>query len=132
EMYDLLEVTMPRLPREKPTHLLGIGDLESLKRCIALGVDTCDSSYPTKAARHGTLLTNSGTLRIGKSSYAKLFEPIDKECSCYCCKNFSLSYLHHLFKAKELTFMSLASIHNLHFMVQHMENYRTKILNDDI
>ncbi len=129
EMYDLLKVTIPRLPENKPTHLLGIGDLASINHCIALGIDTYDSSYPTKAARHGTLLTKQGIWRISKTLNSKLYTPIEKTCFCYTCQNFSLAYLHHLYKAKEMTFMSLASIHNLYFMVQHMKDCRNAIMN---
>jgi queuine tRNA-ribosyltransferase len=132
EMIELLNFTMPRLPENKPNHLLGIGDLDSLSQCIPLGVDTFDSSYPTRAARHGVLLTKQGNLKITRNEYATCFEPIEKECSCPTCSKFSLAYLHHLFKARELTGMSLASIHNLHFMVKLMEEYRQKILRDQI
>ncbi len=132
EMQQMLAGTLPRLPSDKPNHLLGIGDLESLALCIPLGVDTFDSSYPTRAARHGILLTKQGPLNITKSRYAKDFNPIETDCECSTCKNFSSGYLHHLFKAKEAVCMTLASIHNLHFMVRHMKEYREKILNDEL
>ncbi|KKP25391.1 MAG: Queuine tRNA-ribosyltransferase [candidate division TM6 bacterium GW2011_GWE2_31_21] len=117
EMINLLKFTMNHLPLDKPNHLLGIGDLESLKQSIPLGIDTFDSSYPTRAARHGVLLTQNGPLRILKSGNSNLFEPIDKDCDCFTCKNFSLSYIQHLFKAREMTVMNLATIHNLHFII---------------
>lgn len=132
EMVDLLEFTMPRLPFEKPNHLLGIGDVESISRCVPLGVDTFDSSYPTKAARHGLLLTEKGSIKIEKQENARNFGPIEKDCTCPTCQTHSLAYLHHLYKAKELTAMSLASLHNLHRMVKMMESYRQKILNGDL
>lgn len=132
EMFQLLSYTMPRLPEDKPNHLLGIGDLESLERCVPLGVDTFDSSYPTKAARHGVAFTKQGPLKIEKSCYKACFEPIEKDCECPTCKHFHLGYLHHLFKAKELTALSLTSVHNLYFMVRLMERYRNQILNDEI
>ncbi len=132
EMFTMLSNTMPRLPLDKPNHLLGIGDLESIDLCIPLGVDTFDSSYPTRAARHGFLLTKRGPLKIHKTEYAMQFSPIEEECSCPTCKNYSLSYIHHLFKAREATCMTLASIHNLHFMIELMKDYREKILRDEI
>ena len=132
EMLELLSFTMPRLPKEKPNHLLGIGDLESLQKCIPFGIDTFDSSYPTRAARHGVVFTKEGPIKITKGCYKNQFEPIEKNCQCYTCQNFSLAYLHHLFKAKELTSLTLASIHNLKFMVTLMEEYRQKILQDAI
>lgn len=132
EMFEVLRSTMPHLPLENPNHLLGIGDLTSIEMCIPMGIDTFDSSYPTRAARHGVLLTQEGHLKIGKSSHAQRFSLPDKTCFCSTCSRFSLAYLHHLFKAKEATCMILATIHNLHFMVNLMQSYRTKILNNEI
>ena len=132
EMIEMLTATMPHLPTDKPNHLLGIGDLPSLEQCIPLGIDTFDSSYPTKAARHGVLLTKSGPLKLSQTAHKNTFTPPDPSCTCPTCKSTSLAYLHHLFKAKELTALSLASIHNLHFMVTLMESTRTAILNNEI
>jgi queuine tRNA-ribosyltransferase len=131
EMIEMLKDLMPHLSQEKPNHLLGIGDLLSLDQAIALGIDTFDSSHPTRCARHGLLFTSQGNLKIEHGTNKESFEPIDKNCSCFVCKNYTRAYLHHLFKAHELTGYSLATIHNLHFMVQLMENYRTRILNGD-
>ncbi len=132
EMFDMLSLTLPRLPLDKPNHLLGVGDLESLKLCVPLGIDTFDSSYPTRAARHGVLLTKQGPLNVTKSCYAQDLGPLEPGCSCSACKEYSLGYLHHLFKAKELVSMTIATIHNLHFMVEEMNRYREKILRDEI
>jgi len=123
---------MPHLPKDKPNHLLGIGDLPSLAACIPLGIDTFDSSHPTKAARHGLLFTKQGPIRVGKSGNATMFRPIEDDCTCYTCSHFTLAYLYHLFKANELTAFTLATIHNLHFMVQLMAGYRQQILDDKI
>lgn len=130
EMHELLSFTMPLLPEEKPNHLLGIGDLPSIKRSIPLGIDTFDSSYPTRAARHGVLLTAKGDLNITKAENALKFAPIEEGCTCVTCSQFSAAYVHHLFKAREMTGMTLATIHNLHFMVQLMRKYREDILED--
>jgi queuine tRNA-ribosyltransferase len=132
EMVGMLSVLMPRLTPEKPNHLLGIGDLESLERCIPLGIDTFDSSYPTKAARHGLLLTEEGGIKVNKAENSNHFGPIEHGCSCWTCQHFSLAYLHHLFKANELTAYSLATVHNLHFMVEMMQRVRDKISRDEI
>ncbi len=132
EMHTLLSHTLPLLPEEKPNHLLGIGDLPSIERSIPLGIDTFDSSYPTRAARHGILLTSQGPLNITKSQYAMNFSPIEKDCGCPACAKFTLAYIHHLFKARELTSMSLATIHNLYFMVQLMQKYREDIMEDKV
>lgn len=132
EMHALLSYTLPLLPEDKPNHLLGIGDLASIERSVPLGIDTFDSSYPTRAARHGILFTNTGGLNITKTENAGNFGPIDKNCGCPTCKNFSVAYLHHLFKAHELTSMSLASAHNLYYMVHLMRKYREAILEDQL
>lgn len=132
EMVEMLKELLPNLPREAPNHLLGIGDLESLEQCIPLGIDTFDSSYPTRAARHGFLLTQKGGVKVEKGENGNCFAPIEAECTCWTCKNFTLAYLHHLFKARELTAYTLATIHNLHFMVELMRRYREAILQDQI
>ncbi len=132
QMVDMLTFTLPLLPLDKPNHLLGIGDLESIHRCVPLGIDTFDSSYPTRAARHGILLTRRGPLKIEKSENARAFSPPVEECPCPTCSRFNLAYLHHLFKAREMTGMTLATVHNLHFMVDLMKGYRAQILNDEI
>lgn len=127
EMRTILEHTLPHLPRELPNHLLGIGDLESIDSGIALGIDTFDSSYPTRSARHGVALSWKGPIKLTKSANTANFTPIDPDCQCPTCRRFSLAYLHHLFKAKELTAYSLATIHNLHFMVEYMAKIREQI-----
>ncbi|HSX11964.1 MAG TPA: tRNA guanosine(34) transglycosylase Tgt [Rhabdochlamydiaceae bacterium] len=132
EMLSMLEQTLPYLPKEKPNHLLGIGDLESIDGCIPLGIDTFDSSYPTRAARHGIVFTKAGPLKLTKADHAMRFSPIEKECTCATCSQHHFAYLHHLFKAKELSALTLATIHNLHFMVQQMASYRQMILNDEL
>lgn len=132
EMHRLLSFTLPHLPEEKPNHLLGIGDLPSIERSIPLGIDTFDSSYPTRAARHGILLTSSGGMNITKSENASNFSAIEKNCECPTCAKFSVAYLHHLFKAREFTSMSLATAHNLYYMVQLMKKYREAIIEDRV
>ena len=128
EMFDMLNFAMPLIPSNKPNHLLGIGDLGSLEQCIKLGIDTLDSSNPTRCARHGLLFTSSGYKKVLNSNNKENFRPIDETCACMVCQRYTLAYLHHLFKAKEMTGMILATIHNLHFMVQLMKDYRQKIL----
>lgn len=132
EMFDMLSYVMPALPENKPNHLLGIGDLASLEPSIQRGVDTFDSSHPTRCARHGLLFTSQGPIKVLASKNRDYFRPIDEQCTCIVCQNYTLSYLHHLFKAHELTGYTLASLHNLHFMVQLMAQYRQRILNDEL
>lgn len=130
EMVNMLSGLLPKLPVDKPNHLLGIGDLESLEKCVPLGIDTFDSSYPTRAARHGMLLSVEGNIKVTRADNANHFAPIERECTCWTCQNYTLAYLHHLFKAKEMTGYTLASVHNLHFMVELMRKYRAAILQD--
>ena len=129
-MHTLLTHTLPLLPEEKPNHLLGIGDLPSIDRSLPLGIDTFDSSYPTRSARHGILLTRKGHFNITKTENARIFGPIEEECGCPTCRQFSVAYLHHLFKAHELTSMVLATAHNLYYMIKLMESYRQSIMED--
>jgi len=132
EMFELLQYLMPQLPPDKPNHLLGIGDLPSLTASIPFGIDTFDSSHPTKAARHGLLFTKEGNRRIYASGNAQLFRPIEEGCSCFTCQHYTVAYLCHLFKASELTAYSLATIHNLHFMTRWMAAVRERILCNEI
>ncbi|NGX45648.1 MAG: Queuine tRNA-ribosyltransferase [Chlamydiae bacterium] len=132
EMVEMLGQTMAHIPEDKPNHLLGIGDLESIEQCIPLGIDTFDSSYPTRAARHGVALTRTGPVKITRAENATQFTPLEEGCPCQTCTQFSRAYLHHLFKAKELTGLTLATIHNLPFKVGHHERIRERILRNEI
>lgn len=132
EMIGMLTLMMPHLPLEKPNHLLGIGDLASLGPSIQLGIDTFDSSHPTKCARHGLLFTAQGDLKIGNAQNRTAFEPIDRSCDCHTCTHYTRAYLHHLFKAHEVTGHYLATIHNLAFMVRLMQQYRHAIMENRI
>ncbi len=132
EMIEMLTFVMPQLPTDKPNHLLGIGDLESLDKCIRLGIDTFDSSHPTRCARHGLLFTTNGYHKIVQSNNKTAFEPVDSSCQCFTCRHYTKAYLHHLFKAKELIGYSLATIHNLYFMVQLMKDYRQAIMHNEL
>jgi len=132
QMLEMLSYTVPQLPIEKPNHLLGIGDLKSLEPCIKLGIDTFDSSHPTRCARHGLLFTWQGPKKIAHSSNRDNFGPIDPRCSCLVCTRYSLAYVHHLFKAHEMTGYTLATIHNLQFMIDLMAFYRQQIVKDEL
>ena len=133
QMFDMLALTMPQLPEDKPNHLLGIGDLQSLEESIKSGVDTFDSSHPTRCARHGLVFTKQrGNVKILNSINREYFRPIEDDCTCLTCQNYTVAYLHHLFKANEMTGYTLASIHNLHFMVQLMADYRRRIIEGEL
>ncbi|MBL4588074.1 tRNA-guanosine(34) transglycosylase [Candidatus Babeliales bacterium] len=132
EMMDMLAFVMPKLPENKPNHLLGIADLPSIERIVPLGVDTFDSAHPTKCARHGLLFTFQGMKKIKQAIFARDSSPIDPTCDCLTCLNYSSGYVHHLFKARELTALSLATIHNIAHMTRLMKQMREAILNDEI
>lgn len=127
EMVAMLTELAPILPDDRPVHLLGVGDIPSIEAGIPCGIDTFDSSYPTKCARHGVLLTWDGPLRIKRGVYAVDGAPIDERCLCYTCRTHGRNYLHHLFKAHELAAYTLASIHNVTMMMAYMERYRARI-----
>lgn len=128
ELFETVTGTTPHLPPEAPVHLLGIGDVGSLTECISQGIDTFDSSYPTKIARHGLLITKKGPLKISRLAHAREFFPVEEDCPCSTCQHYSRAYLHHLFKAKEPTAATLATVHNLTFMIQWMNSIRTQIM----
>ncbi len=132
QMFEMLSYLMPALPSAKPNHLLGIGDLKSIEAMITLGIDTFDSAYPTKCARHGLLFTSTGYVRVISSSNRDNLNPIDPTCNCWTCQNYSRAYLHHLFKANELTAYTLATIHNLKFMIDLLDRYRQQIQHNQI
>ena len=127
-MYDTIEATTPYMPENKPRYLMGVGTPEDIIEAIDRGVDMFDCVMPTRNARNGYLFTTFGTLRIKNSQYKLDEKPIDENCNCYTCKNFSRAYLNHLFKAKELTYFRLASIHNLHYYLSLVKDAREAIL----
>jgi len=130
EMVTMLTDLMPHIPYEMPNHLLGIGDLRSLERCVPLGIDTFDSSHPTRCARHGLIFTRKGDLKILQGQYKAQLGPLDETCGCPVCLNYSVAYIHHLFKTHEMTGYTLASIHNVYFMMELMRRYREMIAQD--
>lgn len=128
QLYTTIEYTTTQLPPEKPIHLLGIGDIPSIAQCIPYGIDTFDSSYPTKVGRHGMLLTRKGPIKILRQQHAREFIPIEEDCPCATCLHYSRAYLHHLFKANEPSASSLATLHNLSYMTRWLAQLRTQIL----
>ena len=116
------------LPKDKPRHLLGIGEPEDLFMGVENGVDLFDCVAPTRRARGGTLYTNSGTINIGNAQFVDAQGPIDPECGCSTCKNYSLGYLSHLNRSHEMLFATLGSIHNLYFIINLVKKMRQSIL----
>ncbi len=130
DMYDTVEHTVKYMPEDKPRYLMGVGTPEDLVENIERGVDMFDCVMPTRNARNGTLFTSFGRVNIKGAKFKLDNLPIDSECNCLTCKRYTRSYLHHLFRAKELSFFRLASIHNLHYYLTLMREAREAILDD--
>lgn len=130
-MYDMVDFTTDFMPADKPRYLMGVGRPENLLEGIERGIDMFDCVMPTRNARNAYLFTWDGILSMRNARYKDDFNPVDKNCECYTCKNFSRAYIRHLFIAKEILALELASIHNLFFYLNLMKIARTKILNGD-
>jgi len=128
--WSITEQTVPLLPQDKPHYLMGVGSPEDIVEAVSRGIDMFDSALPTRVARNGALFTRLGRVNIENSTYKKMAKPLDPDCGCYTCKNFSAAYLHHLFRCKELLALRLATIHNLTFISNLMADIRENILND--
>jgi len=129
-MNRVLEFTTPLLPSNKPRYLMGVGSPDSLIDGAIRGIDMFDCVLPTRIARNGTLMTSKGRLVIKNEQYARDFGPIDEKCDCYTCRNYSRAYLRHLIKAEETFGIRLTTYHNLHFLLNLMEEVREAIRND--
>ena len=120
------------LPEEKPRHLLGIGEPEDLRLAVRAGCDTFDCVLPTRLGRTGTLFSKKGKINITNAKFKGDLKPIEKDCGCSTCKNYTKGYLNHLFRAREMLGATLASIHNLYFLVNLVKEEREKILKGKI
>ena len=128
--YKMLDDTVPYLPFDQPRYEMGIGATNDILEAVAHGIDMFDCVLPTRIARHGALMTSRGRIDIKKAVYADDFSPLDPECDCYCCTNYTKAYLHHLFKCNEGFGMRLMSIHNLRFLIHLVEEIRVAIQED--
>ncbi|WP_423219566.1 tRNA guanosine(34) transglycosylase Tgt [Fervidicella metallireducens] len=129
-MYEVLDWTAHLLPENKARYLMGIGSPDALIEGAIRGIDMFDCVLPTRIARNGTAFTSRGRVVIKNAKYAEDFGPLDAECDCYTCRNYSRAYLRHLFKAEEILGPRLVTIHNLRFLLRLMENVRQAILED--
>ncbi|PPD59089.1 tRNA guanosine(34) transglycosylase Tgt, partial [Dehalogenimonas etheniformans] len=135
DMHRVLDWTVPGLPSDRPRHLLGIGEVDDLFECVERGIDTFDCVIPTRFARTANLFvpfgtegaSKRGTLVLRHTIHARDQRPVDPDCECYCCRNFSRAYLRHLFKADEILAYVLGTIHNLHFMLKLMRTIRASL-----
>jgi len=130
DMYDMLDITIPHMPKDKPRYLMGVGSPDYLIDGVIKGIDMFDCVLPTRIGRNGTVMTSKGRLIVRDNKYAEDFTPMDDECDCYACKNFSKAYIRHLIKAKEMLGLRLTTWHNLNFLLGLMKKIREAIIED--
>lgn len=121
---DILEFTATQLPEDKPRYAMGVGTPDDIRKCLDYGYNMFDCVLPTRNARHGLLYTSSGKMRITKSEFKMDSSPVDENCGCETCRRYSKAYLHHLFKADEITGKVLATIHNLQYYSSLLEDFK--------
>jgi queuine tRNA-ribosyltransferase len=126
-MYRTLDVMDPLLPRNKPRYLMGVGAPEDLVNGVLRGVDIFDCVLPTRLARHGSAFVKGGRLNLRNAKFRQDAQPIDATCGCYACQNFTRAYLRHLVKANEILGHILLTTHNLHFLINLMQQMRKAI-----
>ena len=126
-LYEMTEAAVAYLPLDKPRYLMGVGKPEDLVKGVSLGVDMFDCVIPTRNGRNGTLYTRHGKLVVKNAEYATDFQAVDSDCSCYTCRTFSRAYLRHLFQTGEMLGPRLATLHNIHFILDLMKQMRKSI-----
>ena len=132
EFLDILRYTTPKMPKNKPRYLMGVGTPDYLIEAALAGIDMCDCVLPTRIARNGTAMTWNGKVVVRNATYERDFTPLDSECDCYTCRNYTKAYLRHLVKTKEILGVRLLSIHNLYFLSKLLERVRKEIENDNL
>lgn len=128
--FRMIDYAIKYLPYDKPRYLMGVGSLDYMLEGVAKGIDMMDCVLPTRIARHGTLMTHHGRVNIKNEKYKEDFTPLDPECDCYTCKNYTKAYLRHLYVSDEAFGKRLLSIHNLRFLISIMEGAREAIKED--
>lgn len=128
----ILNYTAPKMPKEKPRYLMGVGSPDYLMEAAIAGIDMCDCVLPTRIARNGTAFTSKGKVVVRNATYERDWSKLDDECDCYTCKNYTKAYIRHLIKTNEILGVRLLSIHNLRFLTRLMENIRQAIENDSL
>ena len=132
ERLKVLENLIPHMNKNKPRYLMGVGTPLDIAESVKLGVDMFDCVIPTRHARNGHLFTHRGVIKIRNACYTRDTKPLDEECECYTCKNYSLAYLRHLEKSNEMLGSRLSTIHNLHYYQMVMSNIRDHIKEDSL
>lgn len=131
DMYKAVDYSVKYLPEDKPRYLMGVGEPLDILECVERGIDMFDCVLPTRIARHGNAFTKNGRINLKNSKYKEDFIPIESDCDCYTCKNFTRSYIRHLIVSKEMLASRLLSIHNLRFLIKMTEDIRTSIENNN-
>ena len=129
-MYEVMDDCVDYLPADKPRYLMGVGSPDCLFEGVERGIDMFDCVLPTRIARHGMAMTSQGRVNIKNAKYERDFTPLDPNCDCYTCRNYSKAYLRHLFKSDEILSSMLMTTHNLHFLVNTMDGIRKAIEED--
>lgn len=129
-MYNMLEETTPLLPANKARYLMGVGSPDYLIEGVIRGIDMFDCVLPTRIGRNGTVMTSQGRLIVRDAKYSKDFSPMDPECDCPACKDFTRAYIRHLLKTGEMFGLRLTTIHNLYFLINLMKSIRLAIIED--
>ena len=129
-MYEILDYTVEQLPEDKPRYLMGCGPPADIFEAVERGIDLFDCVMPTRNARNASLMTSQGVVIVKNAEYATDFSPLDPQCGCPTCRNYTRAYLRHLFKAGEILPMRLATLHNIHFMLTLLVQIREAILSD--
>lgn len=132
EFLKMLYYTAPLMPEGKPRYLMGVGTPDYLIEAAVAGIDMCDCVLPTRIARNGTAMTWNGKVVVRNATYERDFTPLDPECDCYTCRNYTRAYIRHLVKTQEILGIRLLSIHNLRFLTKLMERVRIEIENDHL
>ena len=127
DMLRILRHTAPQLPQDKPRYLMGVGTPEDIVAAVAQGIDMFDCVMPTRNARNGMLFTRRGDVKIKNAQYRMDLRPLDEQCACYTCRNFTRAYLHHLHRLNEILGARLNTIHNLYYYQQLMSEIRSAI-----
>ena len=130
EFIKMVSYSTPYLPKDKPRYLMGVGTVGYILEAIERGVDMFDCVLPTRIARHGTLMTSNGRINIKNKKYKEDFTPLDPNCDCYTCKNYTKAYLRHLYVCEEVNAKRLLSYHNLRFLIKLCEDIRQAIKED--
>lgn len=131
-MYSILDMVNDLLPSDRPRYLMGVGTPEDLLEGVMRGVDMFDCVLPTRIARHGVAFTAQGKIVVRNANFAKDFRPLDTECECYVCQNYTRAYIRHLIKAGEILALRLLSYHNIYFLTKLMENIKSAIKNEQL